>query len=580
MHLLQTETANIARKSAAVGALVWFALLFVPIGDSHETELIQKVLLFGILVIVPLGLSVVKTPKRDGSHSVFYFLAVIGQPLAAIAALTSFMIAPGIMAGLLAGCWFLVDVLIAVFGGWRFLQRGLYPMEESCLDAGLVYLPVGGVWLIASRLGIQLFGFGDTIVLLTAVHFHFAGFAAPVITGLTGRVLARSTHPVTLFRLAAASIVVGIPLVAAGITFSPVLALIGAGAVSLGLTLLAALTIGWALAGLRSFWQQCLLTISSLASVSAMALACAYAYSIVTRTVILDIPTMAMSHGLLNAFGFATFGLLVWSVVEPGAISAPPGIPFSKLPARSFTGPGYFEHVGAIAADGPQPLGLVDDFSAYGRSDFDTKTIHPTVRSFYEETFRFKLVVRPQWRVFFKPGGRLAHWLGTRVGQLCLPIAAEKADDLIESRLVPLAEEVDGRKAARGWIRVYQRTGQAMYVAAYSSHSHEDHTYMNIAFPLPGGSLSSVLHIGASKSQQGQGVILSTLPSVQLGGDQGVYFANPVLPFRLPMNETITVWPPSENGESANAPVLKAKHEMWFCGINFLNLDYDIFGVP
>jgi hypothetical protein len=160
-----------------------------------------------------------------------------------------------------------------------------------------------------------------------------------------------------------------------------------------------------------------------------------------------------------------------------------------------------------------------------------------------------------------------------------LPVAGETADDRIESRLLPLAEEVDGRKAPRGWIRVYQSTGQAMYVAAYSSHSTEDNTYMNIAFPLPGGNLSSVLHMGASKSQQGQGVILSTLPSVRLGGDQGVYFANRILPFRLPMNETITVWPPSENGEPANAPVLKAKHEMWIFGINFLNLDYDIFGV-
>ncbi|HKE55433.1 MAG TPA: hypothetical protein VKB46_01985, partial [Pyrinomonadaceae bacterium] len=292
---------------------------------------------------------------------------------------------------------------------------------------------------------------------------------------------------------------------------------------------------------------------------------------------ILRIPTMAMSHGLLNAFGFATLGLLVWSAIAPEAVAAAPGIPFSKLWARSFTGPGYFERVGAIALAKPPPLGLVDDFSAYRRIDFDAEKIHPTVRSFYEETCKYRLVVRPHWQPFFKPGGRLAHWLGTRVGQLCLPVAAEKADEQIETTLVPLAEEVDGRKAARGWIRVYQKTGQAMYVAAYSSHSAGDNTYMNIAFPLPGGNLSSVLHLATSNFQQGYGVVLSTLPVVRRGGDQGVYFANPILPFRLPMNETITVWVVNENGAAASGPELRAKHEIWLFGIHFLTLHYDIF---
>jgi hypothetical protein len=320
MNLLRMESANIARQSAVVGALVWFAFLFVPLADSHETELMQKVLLFGILVIVPLGLSLVKTRKRDGTQSVFYFLGVVAQPFAAIAVLISFLLAPGFMAAILAGCWLITDVLIALFGVWRFLQRGLYPLEEVCLDAGLIYLPVGGVWLVAARLGIQLFGFGDTIVLLTAVHFHFAGFAAPLLAGMTGRVLSRRKHPIILFRLAAAGIIGGIPLVAAGITVSPLLALIGAGVISFGLALLAALTIGWVLPARESFLQQFLLTVSALSSLSAMGLACAYAYSIVTRSVILDIPTMALSHGLLNAFGFVTVGLLVWSTIEPEAI--------------------------------------------------------------------------------------------------------------------------------------------------------------------------------------------------------------------------------------------------------------------
>jgi hypothetical protein len=46
-----------------------------------------------------------------------------------------------------------------------------------------------------------------------------------------------------------------------------------------------------------------------------MVLACLYAYSIVAKTLILRIPTMAMTHGLLNAFGFTACSLLAWSII-------------------------------------------------------------------------------------------------------------------------------------------------------------------------------------------------------------------------------------------------------------------------
>jgi hypothetical protein len=158
-------------------------------------------------------------------------------------------------------------------------------------------------------------GFGDTIVLLTAVHFHFAGFAAPVLAGLAGRVLVRSPSISKAFAVAVVCILSGTPLVAAGITFSPRLALIGAIVISAGLLVLAILVLGWVLRSLDSFVAQTLLVISSLSSVFAMILACLYAYSLVARTVIVDIPQMALTHGILNSFGFALSGLLAWLVV-------------------------------------------------------------------------------------------------------------------------------------------------------------------------------------------------------------------------------------------------------------------------
>jgi hypothetical protein len=47
-----------------------------------------------------------------------------------------------------------------------------------------------------------------------------------------------------------------------------------------------------------------------------MVLACLYAYSLVAHVLILRIPTMALTHGLLNAFGFVTCSLIAWSIIN------------------------------------------------------------------------------------------------------------------------------------------------------------------------------------------------------------------------------------------------------------------------
>ena len=46
-----------------------------------------------------------------------------------------------------------------------------------------------------------------------------------------------------------------------------------------------------------------------------MALAGVYAYSIVFHKLIVDIPQMAMTHGVINAFGFALCGLVAWVLI-------------------------------------------------------------------------------------------------------------------------------------------------------------------------------------------------------------------------------------------------------------------------
>jgi len=304
--------ATFARTSAAAGLLVWLLFLLPATSDSAHIEVIHKVVLFAVFVIVPLGLSLITPGAQRGSASL-YKIVVVAQPIAAVATAASFFFDKGLLSASLASTWLIVNSLIALLGLTRLISRGFYPVNELSIDAGLFYLPVAGVWLVIYRLGMQPFGYGETIVLLTAVHFHFTGFATPIIAGMSGRILAARDYPAKLFGLAVFGIVAAMPLVAAGITFTPLLGFIGTLLLSTSLFLLAILNIGWVQPALDSTLNRTLLIAGAVASCAAMALACLYSYSLVAHTVILTIPGMAVTHGLLNAFGFVTCSLLAWT---------------------------------------------------------------------------------------------------------------------------------------------------------------------------------------------------------------------------------------------------------------------------
>lgn len=579
---------KLPQASAVAGALCWLALLLLKrSSEPFDLRIIKGIFLLGVLVIVPLGLSLVATPDRSNRHSTVYRLALVMQPFGAAMVICSYFFEQGIVAALLACAWLLVTALIALFGLVRFLPRGATRAEEVAIDASLIYLLVGGFWFVFSRYGLQPAGFGDTIVLLTAIHFHYAGFAAPLLVGMAGRMLFdEDSGARRLLWLSCVAVITGTPLVAVGITFSPGLALLGACVIAVGLWLLAALVIWRVLYALPSHaGAKIMLLVSSASSCAAMVLACLYAYSIVAGRLILSIPQMAMFHGVANALGFSLCGLIAWCFIRPEARSAPPGLPLSRLSSRGFVGPNYFQRHNAISDSSVKPRGLVDDLDTYRRADFDPHSIHTDVRAFYEQTDQYGLLVRPRWRPGFRLGGRIAQWLGTLVGQMRLPVAAEHSEDRIESRILPIKDAVDGREGVRAWVRTYEGTERAMYVAAYATHRARGNTYMNIAFPYPLGNISSILHMTALGEEKGtmRGVILSTLPRVHAGGDQGVYFANRLLPVRLPINETITVWAVDKSDAPFNVPVttanavVLARHEMWLFGIKFLELDYEIF---
>jgi hypothetical protein len=310
---------RLAELSAMVGGIVWSVLVFLPINDVTGTFYIERLFLLAPLVIVPLGLSLIEPQTLHGLHTWPYRIALLAQPIGALLCVVSFFLQQGLIASLFASGWFVVTALIAFGGVTRFLLRGAMQVEEICLSFALMFIAIGGIWFVMSRYGFHPLGFGDTIVLLTAVHFHYTGFGATLLAAITGRVLRanKDGEMSPSFYVVAACLIAGTPIVAAGITLSSgLIGLIGAGVISFGLWLLAGIVMARIVGAISSWTARILFLISCTSSSLSMTLACLYAYSIVSKHLIINIPQMAKYHGTANAIGFVLCGLLAWALIH------------------------------------------------------------------------------------------------------------------------------------------------------------------------------------------------------------------------------------------------------------------------
>jgi hypothetical protein len=226
------------------------------------------------------------------------------QPVAAALATASFFIPRGPIAAGLAAPWLLLDALLAL-GALAVLKTSLRGgVRPFLLLAAMGFPIVGGVHLVASRLGHPLAGFPEPIVLLTAIHFHYTAFAAPILASLAGRS--------GLARAGGLGLVGGTPLLAAGFLFSPILKVAGVGVLCVSVIGLALAQLGQ-VPSLPDRRSRTLLALSSLAVIAGMGLAAIYEHGFYTGRTWISIPRMAWSHGILNGVGFSLLGLLAWT---------------------------------------------------------------------------------------------------------------------------------------------------------------------------------------------------------------------------------------------------------------------------
>jgi hypothetical protein len=286
------------------GGLIWCALALTSALGAGPLGLLEILFLLAAWVIVPLGL-----PFLPDSPPLGFARRI--QPFAALLSTVSFFLPKGIPAAALAAPWLAVNGLVAL-GGLAVLGpafRGGF--ASLLLLAAMFFPPVGGIHLVSSRLGYALGGFPEPIILLTAVHFHYTAFAAPVLAALASR--AGSGAASFLAKAGGCGIVGSTPLVAAGFIFSPTLKLVAVGLLTVSVLLVAAAQVA-ALARIPSRKARLLLALSSAAVAAGMLLAAVFEHGFYTGRSWLSIPQMAWSHGLLNGLGFSLGGLLAWSL--------------------------------------------------------------------------------------------------------------------------------------------------------------------------------------------------------------------------------------------------------------------------
>ena len=295
--------------SAIFGGVVWAAFAAGRHLHWADLSLIELLFLFALLVIVPLGMKLV---PRLGSldRSLLHVLAEFGVPVAAVFAALAFLFPVGKIAAVLAAPWLLLTLLLGT-SGLSFLLRGRdRPLPLICAAVGLLYLPVGGAWLGASRLGLTPMRFEEPIVLLTAAHFHYAGFAACLIGGVVALLLTQSSTVVRrVLRLVLPGVLLGPGFLAVGFVIGPLVKLVAALLLALSLLGLSLLLLFF-LRSVGSRPAQAFFALASISTCIAMVLAGVWADGEYPLQPFLNLPQMALLHGTINAFGFCLCGLL------------------------------------------------------------------------------------------------------------------------------------------------------------------------------------------------------------------------------------------------------------------------------
>jgi|SRR5580704_2078028 len=305
-----SSDCGVLRANILIGATVWVALALASFSPRVHLGIIEVLFLLGPWIMVPLGADLVRGAGNSQRGAVRDWILI------AAAALTtaSFFLDNRTAATWFASSWLLVCAAFAGDGLWRFVRSRAKSFTQFCFAVGEGYLLIAGAWLVASRAGVQLLAFREPIVLLTAVHFHFAGFASAVLAGLTYERF-RESRWEALLRVALLAVVCGPGILGLAFMLGPKWKLVAALLIALGQLGLAGAMAGVGIAA-KNRSGRWFLFVAGASVAAGVVLAAVWAIGEYPLQAFVNIRQMAEVHGVLNAVGFAVCGLIGWRVLK------------------------------------------------------------------------------------------------------------------------------------------------------------------------------------------------------------------------------------------------------------------------
>ena len=294
--------------------------------------------MLAILLIVPLGIRVsfraeLLTANQRLQHITWKLWICCSLP-ATIATSSMLLFYPENSATLAyqaaswigGGSWFLFTLWMFFVGGtslWHFIKtlvknkttQQRVPWERLPVAGGWLLIAVGGLWFISLIVGKSPSGYDLRFTMLTALHFHFAGFALPIMTGRLMHFSRTNKLAITkIITIISPVLLVSIPTVGIGIAFSPFIEFVASTVLLTCCTMLALCQIHCA--GFIKSYSGWLLSASATALIASCVMAFIYAIGEYTDNETLAIPLMIASHGLLNSLGFSLLGLVGWTIYQ------------------------------------------------------------------------------------------------------------------------------------------------------------------------------------------------------------------------------------------------------------------------
>lgn len=301
-------------RDAIAGGIIWIGLAAASRLHWATFNTIELLFLLGPLVVVPLGLELSFQVTGQQQIGLPICIARKLQLPSALCAIASFWLPQGIMATILVLPWFVFGCLVGLEGLMGLIHGEVSKLRTECRIMSFLYLPIGCAWLIASRFGLSPMGFQEPIVLLTAVHFHFAGFAAPLLALAAGTAVEKKSAALRrIFKVVALGVLAGPGLLAVGFVIGPRLKLamallVACSEVGLSLFFLANIR------AMRPRFAQLFVSISAVSVLFAMIFAGIWAIGEFPLQPFVHLDEMARLHGTANAFGFVLCGLVGWNI--------------------------------------------------------------------------------------------------------------------------------------------------------------------------------------------------------------------------------------------------------------------------